>query len=61
MNMSGDSQRRRLACALLEQETTARARNVARIRLHWSGSEELIGNGCLDWLQLQMFQKQIEK
>ena len=41
--VSGGSQRRRLACALLEQETIARARNVVRIRVHGSGSEKLLG------------------
>ena len=50
-----------LACALLKQETIVRARNVARIRVHGSGFEKLLGNGCLSWLRMQMFQKQIEK
>ena len=34
MNVSRGSQGDRLACALLEQETAARARNVVRIRFH---------------------------
>ena len=50
-----------LARALLKQETIVRARNVVRIRVHGSGFEKLIGNCCLGWLQLQMFQKKIEK
>jgi hypothetical protein len=45
-------------CALLKQETRVRARNAVRIRVHASGFEKLIGNGCLGWLQLQTFQKQ---
>ena len=59
--MSGGSQRCRLACALLEQETIARARIVARIRVHGSSFEKLLENGCLSCLQLQLFQKQFEK
>ena len=59
--MSSGSQRRRLACALLEQETIARARNVIRIRVHGSGSEKLLGNDRLSWLQLQLFQKMFEQ
>ena len=56
--MSGGSQGRRLARALLEQETTVRAENVVRIRFHCPRSGKLIGNGCLDWLQSQMFQNE---
>ena len=32
--MSGGSQKGRLACALLKQETTARAQDAARIDFH---------------------------
>ena len=49
-----------LACALPKQETIVRAQNVVRIRVHASGFEKLLENGCLSWLRLQMFQK-IEK
>ena len=59
--VSCGSQGRHLACAFLEQETIARARNVVRICVHGSGSEKLIVNGCLGWLQLQMFQKTFEE
>ncbi len=34
MNVSGGSQRGRLACALLKQETTVRAQNAVRICFH---------------------------
>ena len=61
MTMARGSLATPLACALLKQETIARARNVVRIRVHGSGFEKLLGNGCLSWLRLQMFQKQIEK
>ena len=50
-----------LACALLKQETIARARNVVRIRVHASGFEKLLENGCLSWLRLQMFQNKSKK
>ena len=43
-----------LACALLKQETIARARTVVRILVHASGFEKLLGNGCLSWLRLQL-------
>ena len=59
--VSSGSQKRRLACALFEQETIARARNDVRSRVHGSGSEKLIGNDCLSWLQLQMFQKNVRQ
>ena len=49
-----------LACALLKQETIVRAQNVVRIRVHASGFEKLLENGCLSWLRLQMFQKKRE-
>ena len=46
--MSGGSQRRRLACALLEQEKIARARNVVRIRIYGSGSEKIARKWLLE-------------
>ena len=60
MPLPGGSLTAPLACALLKQETIARARNVVRIRVHGSGFEKLLGNGRLSWLRMQMFQKQIE-
>ena len=57
MTMARGSLTAPLVCALLEQETRVRARNVVRIRVHGSGFEKLLGNGCLSWLRLQMFQK----
>ena len=59
--MPGGSLTAPLACALLKQETIARARNVVRIRVHASGFEKLLEDGCLSWLRLQMFRKRIEK
>ena len=50
-----------LACALLKQETIVRARNVVRIRVHASGFEKLLGDGCLSWLRLQIISKKNEK
>ena len=61
MTMARGSLTAPLACALLKQETIARARNVVRIRVHASGFEKLLENGCLSWLRLQIFQKKIEK
>lgn len=55
--VSGGSQRRRLACALSEQETITRARMVAGILVRGSGCEKLFGNGCLSWFRLQIFEK----
>ena len=46
-----------LACALLKQETIVRAQNVVRIRVHGSGFEKSLENGCLSWLRLHMFKK----
>ena len=61
MTMARGSLTAPLACALLKQETIVRAQNVVRIRVHGSGFEKSLENGCLSWLRLQMFQKQIEK
>ena len=61
MPLPGGSLTAPLACALLKQETIARARNVVRIRVHGSGFEKMRGNRCLSWLRLQMFQTKIEK
>ena len=61
MTMARGSLTAPLAYALLKQETIVRARNVVRIRVHGSGFEKLVGNGCLSWLRLQMFQNKIEK
>ena len=61
MTMAWGSLTAPLACALLKQETIVRAQNVVRIRVHGSGFEKSLENGCLSWLRLQMFQKQIEK
>ena len=57
MPLPGGSLTAPLACALLKQETIARAQNVVRIRVHASGFEKSLENGCLSWLRLQMFQK----
>ena len=61
MTMARGSLTAPLACALLKQETIARARNVVRIRVHASGFEKLLENGCLSWRRLQMFQICLEK
>ena len=37
----------------------ARARNFVKIRINGSGSEKLLGHGCLGWLQRHMFQKNV--
>ena len=55
MPLPGGSLTAPLACALLKQETIARARNVVRIRVHSSVSEQLTGTCCLGWFQLQIF------
>ena len=47
MTMARGSLTAPLACAFLKQETIVRARNVVRIRVHGSGFEKLLGNGCL--------------
>ena len=57
MPLPGGSLTAPLACALLKQETIVRAQNVVRIRVHGSGFEKSLENGCLRWFRLQKFQK----
>ena len=60
IDMSGGSQRGRLACALLKQETTVRAQNVVRICFHRFVSPKN-RKCCLNWLPLQMFQRNVRR
>ena len=59
--VSDGSQRRRLACALLNSNNCSSSNCCSNSNSSSNCCSNSCPNGCLSWLQLQLFQKQFEK